>query len=227
MSLIDLVFDKPSARNLKGKKSLQTQDRAAATRDPDGIRDSIVEEAMELFAHYGYTKTNIGDIARACEMSAGNLYRYFRNKQAIGHAVVARFFAAEDRLIAEVLEAGGTAEHRIRATVTAAVMHTVENLRRAPKIVELAEMICETEEGVAMVGEHVATVQARMTALIEEGVADGVFAVPDPSRAARAVLMGTKFFVVPFSIARHGLDNVEEDLALTLDLLCAGLRNGG
>ncbi len=182
---------------------------------------------MELFAHYGYTKTNIGDIARACEMSAGNLYRYFRNKQAIGHAVVARFFAAEDRLIAEVLEAGGTAEHRIRATVTAAVMHTVENLRRAPKIVELAEMICETEEGVAMVGEHVATVHARMTALIEEGVADGAFAVPDPARAARAVQMGTKFFVVPFSIARHGLDNVEEDLALTLDLLCAGLRNGG
>lgn len=206
---------------------MQTQDRAAANRAPDGIRDSIVEEAMELFAHYGYSKTNIGDIAQACEMSAGNLYRYFRNKQAIGHAVVARFFEAEDRLIADVLGAGGSAEHRIRATVTAAVMHTVENLRRAPKIVELAEMICETEEGTAMVGEHVAAVHDRMTALIEEGVADGAFAVSDPARAARAVQMGTKFFVVPFSIARHGLDNVEDDLALTLDLLCAGLRNGG
>lgn len=206
---------------------MEDLDRTAVARDPDDIREAIVEEAMELFAHYGYSKTNIGDIAQACDMSAGNLYRYFRNKQAIGHAVVARFFAREDVLIADVLEAGGTAEHRVRATVTAAVMHTVESLRRAPKIVELAEMICETEEGMAMVGAHVEVVHARMTALVEEGVANGEFAVTDADRAARAVQMGTKYFVVPFSIARHGLDNVEEDLELTLDLLCAGLRNGG
>lgn len=206
---------------------MEELDRTAVARDSDDIRDTIVEEAMELFAHYGYSKTNIGDIAQACEMSAGNLYRYFRNKQAIGHAVVARFFEAEDSLLAGVLEAGGSAEHRIRATVTAAVMHTVENLRRAPKIIELAEMICETEEGVAMVNAHVAAMHAQMTALIEEGVANGEFAVSDPARSARAVQMGTKFFVVPFSVARHGLDRVEDDLTLTLDLLCAGLRNGG
>jgi len=58
-------------------------------------------------------------------------------------------------------------------------------------------------------------------------MAAGEFSVTDPGKAARGVQMGTKFFVVPFAIARHGLDNVEEDLALTLDLLCAGLRNGG
>lgn len=206
---------------------LRLTDHGPVTRDAEDTRGLIVTEAMALFAHYGYSKTNIGDIAKACEMSAGNLYRYFRNKQAIGHAVVARFFEAEDRLIADVLETGGSAEHRLRATVTAAVMHTVESLRRSPKIVELAEMICETEEGIAMVGEHVATVHGRMTALVAEGAAKGEFAVSDAARAARAVQLGTKYFVVPFSIARHGLDNVEDDLALTLDLLCAGLRNGG
>ena len=68
---------------------MQSLDRNAATRDPEDTRGFIVEQSMELFAHYGYSKTNIGDIAQACSMSAGNLYRYFRNKQAIGHAVVA------------------------------------------------------------------------------------------------------------------------------------------
>lgn len=181
---------------------------------------------MELFAHYGYSKTNIGDIAQACSMSPANLYRYFRNKQAIGHAVVERFLAREDQLTAEAAASGGSVEARIRAMITTAVMHTVGELRRAPKIVELAEMICETEEGIALVGDHVAGRHAHLVELVREGVATGEFHVPDPERAARAVQMGTKFFVVPFAIARHGLDQVEDDLDLTLDLLCAGLRNG-
>ena len=205
---------------------MHSLDRNAATRDPEDTRGFIVEQSMELFAHYGYSKTNIGDIAQACSMSAGNLYRYFRNKQAIGHAVVAALFAHENQLMNAELQGAGSAEARIRAVITAAVMHTVAELRRAPKIVELAEMICETEEGIGMVGQHVDGCHARLTILISEGVRNGEFRVDDPSRAARAVQMGTKFFVVPFAIARNGLENVEDDLALTMDLLCAGLRGG-
>lgn len=205
---------------------MQAIDRTAVTRDPDDIRGSIVEQSMELFAHYGYSKTNIGDIAQACNMSAGNLYRYFRNKQAIGHAVVEQFFARENELMNAAAAAGGSAEQRIRGVITTAVMHTVEELRRAPKIVELAEMICETEEGIALVSVHVEGCHRRLAGLIEEGMANGEFTVSDAARAARAVQMGTKFFIVPFAIARHGLEQVEDDLDLTLDLLCAGLRNG-
>lgn len=205
---------------------MQTLDRSAANNDAEETRSFIVEQSIELFAHYGYSKTNIGDIAQACSMSAGNLYRYFRNKQAIGHAVIASFFARENTLMNTAMEPPGSAEERIRAVMTAAVMHIVEELRRAPKIVELAEMICETEEGIALVGQHVGGCHARLSALIAEGAAAGEFNVQDADRAARAMQMGTKFFIVPFAIARHGLDNVEEDLALTLDLICAGLRQG-
>ena len=205
---------------------MQPLDRVAAPKDADEIRDDIIHQSMELFAHYGYSKTNIGDIAQACSMSAGNLYRYFRNKQAIGHAVVEMFFAAEVAQVNAVSIHDGTAEERIRAVITASVMNTVEELRRAPKIVELAEMICETDEGIAMVGQHVGKCHARLTEIIEQGIASSEFMVNDATRAASAVQMGTKFFAVPFAIARHGLDQVENDLALTLDLLCAGLRHG-
>lgn len=198
--------------------------RVQVTEAADETRDQIVRQSTELFAHYGYSKTNIGDIAQACEMSAGNLYRYFRNKQAIGHAVVGSFFDELDACIERGLDPSVSAEARIRFAITEGVAHTVQELRQAPKIVELSEMICETDEGMAVVGAHVQRCLVRLTALIEEGVANGEFRVANPALAARAVQFGTKFFHIPFAIAQHGLDRVEPDLAVTLDLLCAGLR---
>lgn len=202
-------------------------DAGDAQRAPqrDEMRDAIIAHAKDLFAHYGYSKTNIGDIAAACGTSPGNLYRYFKNKQAIGHAVVKCFFDEEaQKLIPIIADTALSAEMRLRKMVTTSVMHTVDQLRQSAKIVELAEMICETEEGVALVGGHVAHRHEQLAAIIADGIASGEFRAADVGRAARAVQMGTKFFVVPFAIARHGIDQVEDDLTLTLDLLCAGLK---
>ena len=77
-----------------------------------------------------------------------------------------------------------------------------------------------------MVGEHISRCHERLATIVQDGIDSGEFKVKDAAVAARAVQMGTKFFVVPFAIARHGLDQVEEDLKITLDLLCAGLRGG-
>ncbi|MEM6668622.1 MAG: TetR/AcrR family transcriptional regulator [Pseudomonadota bacterium] len=187
---------------------------------------AIVLKSRELFTHYGYSKTNIGDIAQECAMSPGNLYRYFKNKQAIGVAVVDNFMREEEmRTSAALVEASKEAEARLRAVITEGVMHTVEHLRQSPKIVELAEMICDCDEGVEMIQTHVMKRLSALQMIIADGVAAGEFHVVDTEAAARAVQMGTKFFHVPFAIARHGLDRVEEDLAVTLDLLCAGLRS--
>lgn len=196
-------------------------------RDPQDPRESIVAEAMELFRHYGYSKTNIGDIARASGMSPGNLYRYFKNKQAIGHAVVDIFLREEEAKVAPIVaDMQLSAEQRLRSMLTVSVMHTIDHLRENPKIVELSEMICDTDEGIELICIYVEACHARLAGVIRAGAESGEFNVADVDDAARAVQMGTKFFHVPFAIARHGLDQVEHDLALTLDLLCAGLRGG-
>ncbi|MBX2854546.1 MAG: TetR/AcrR family transcriptional regulator [Rhodobacteraceae bacterium] len=200
---------------------------SAAAPERDKTREAIISRALTLFQHYGYSKTNISDIATACEMSAGNLYRYFRNKQAIGHAVVKGYFEQEEICTSAVhADRSLGAEARLRALVTAGVTHTVDHLRKFPKIVELAEMICETEDGRELIADHVQHRKAVFSSIIRDGIEAGEFRVTNPDAAARAVQMGTKFFHVPFAIARHGLDQVEEDLELTLDLLCAGLRGG-
>jgi AcrR family transcriptional regulator len=53
-------------------------------------RAQILAVADEHFRRYGYDKTTVGDIARACDLSTAYLYRFFDSKQAIGEAICSR-----------------------------------------------------------------------------------------------------------------------------------------
>ena len=46
----------------------------------DTRRADILRAALKCFAAKGFHATTMSDIARACEMSAGNLYNYFAGK---------------------------------------------------------------------------------------------------------------------------------------------------
>ena len=48
------------------------------------IKHNILDKAFARFGHFGFGKTTMAEIAKDCEMSAGNLYRYFENKKEIG-----------------------------------------------------------------------------------------------------------------------------------------------
>ena len=54
----------------------------------DSVKNSILEEARELFAKYGYKKTTMEDIAQALGKGKSSLYYYFKNKEEIFQAVI-------------------------------------------------------------------------------------------------------------------------------------------
>jgi len=61
----------------------------SGTRGPAGhsVRDQIVDAAMQHFAHYGYEKTTVSDLARAIGFSKAYIYKFFESKQAIGEVI--------------------------------------------------------------------------------------------------------------------------------------------
>src|SRR5438105_8913637 len=63
--------------------------KPGAVRGPaeHSVRDQIVEAAHEHFAHYGYAKTTVADLAREIGFSKAYIYRFFESKQAIGEAI--------------------------------------------------------------------------------------------------------------------------------------------
>ena len=103
-------------------EAMRAAERAKA--QAESVRLDILNHAAELFTHYGFGKTNIGDIANCCCMSPGNLYRYYRNKQAIGLAVIASFFEMnETAMETELILPGGSTEDRVTRFVVTGIGH--------------------------------------------------------------------------------------------------------
>ena len=55
--------------------------------DKTETRQQILDAAMQRIMHYGYAKTTMAEIARDCDMSAGNIYRFFASKIDIAEAM--------------------------------------------------------------------------------------------------------------------------------------------
>ena len=57
----------------------------------------ILDAALKLFSHKGYGATSVRDIAEEAELSKGNVYHHFPDKEAIFRALIDRYFEAMGR----------------------------------------------------------------------------------------------------------------------------------
>ena len=55
------------------------------------IRDRILNAAVTEFKEHGYSDASIRNIANNAEISLGNIYRYFENKEALYFAIITPF----------------------------------------------------------------------------------------------------------------------------------------
>jgi AcrR family transcriptional regulator len=120
--------------------SMQTTAKIPPTRGPaeHSVRDQIVKAAHEYFAHYGYAKTTVSDLARAIGFSKAYIYRFFESKQAIGEAITADCLDQLFDQVRESVEQGQDATDKLRRfakTVTTAGTELFFNDR---KIYEIA-----------------------------------------------------------------------------------------
>ena len=70
----------PSSAHRKTRKELLSEWR----------QDEILQAACRIFARLGYSATNVEDIAKEAGMAKGTVYLYFKSKEEIFAAVLAR-----------------------------------------------------------------------------------------------------------------------------------------
>jgi len=189
-------------------------------------RLAIMTHAIGLFAHYGYGKTNIGDIAKACSMSPGNLYRYFKNKQGIGEAVVQDYMNAEVTSVeATLTDPKLDWEVRLRHVILFAVENLIRQYRQTPKMVELSDMICYGNSGI--LARHVEWQRITVRAQLDEGVRLGVLKIDtdETDRVSGIILDSVQAFLIPKTLEQTDLDSVPERVDAILDLILSGLKN--
>ena len=191
----------------------------------DATRYEILRHAEDLFGHYGFKKTSMADIAERTKMSPGNLYRYFRNKQAIGLAVVELFFRQSEAAMEVALMQGDNPETRIRMILTTGCRLIVGEMARNPKLMELVEWLTEEEDAWAALKQHIDWKRGKVEDQLALGVASGVFADKPVYETAVNLMHATKAFQMPQSLnAWREPETILPELEGVLDLVFSGIR---
>ena len=157
-----------------------------------GLRQSILEAAEVIFARHDYHEVLMEQVAQACAVGKGTLYRYFPSKHALYLAVtfegIERLHGELQRAVAAATTSQGRVESVVRCILTHfwdrrfffALIHRNEYrgddpdsrewLRRRAEIARIVEQTLEE----AMAAGHVRRMDARIAAEMLLGMLRGV-----------------------------------------------------
>ena len=183
-------------------------------------REQILDSAWKRFAQYGYGKTTMAEIAKDCDMSAANLYRFFKNKEDIGMALACQCLGQKEQRLREVLNRPGlSAAQRLQTFVLALFHYTYEQFHDLPRINELVDAIMK--EYADVVAQHKDMARSLLATILTEGNQTGEFNIPNPAVTAETIMAATTIFCMPYFIGWHSKEEFE---ALAKDMVDTFIR---
>ncbi len=190
----------------------------------DTMRDTIISAAMERLLHYGYAKTTMAEIACDCNMSPGNLYRYFSGKIDIALAIAERHGEELFVHLREIVrDKTLSSSQKIRAFFSAYMHDTYDKLENDPRIYELAQIISKERPDFA--NGQIAKKRALLVEVLSAGNAAGDFNIPDVVFTAEMMQSALLKFSYPQLWTRLTIDKLERELDGVLDIIVAGITN--
>jgi AcrR family transcriptional regulator len=184
--------------------------------------DRILDATEEALRRFGTEKTNVVDIARALEMSHGNIYRFFPNKKALLQAVADRWLV----ILMAPLDAIAADETRPAATRLGDWLEKIRAAKRRklqddPEIFRIYfDIVRETPDVLTAHRDHMHT---QIEKIITDGIAAGDFAAGmDAKVVATAFLQATMPFHHPALLMQTAPS--KGDAEAVLGVLLDGLR---
>ncbi len=188
------------------------------------VKNTILEAAHARFGHYGMGKTTMAEIAKDCDMSVANLYRYYENKTEIVIDCCKSCFAEKKALLREVLSRPNlTAGQRLDAFIQETLHYIYGQFSEQPRLFELV-MFISKERG-DLVVQHLKELQSLLAEILSEGNKTGEFDVPDVLTSAEMILAATMKFTAPHFMTLFPLEQLEQEAKGVVQLLIKGLAN--
>ena len=159
-------------------------------------RERLVEVARQLFARSGVENTTMNDIAQASSKGRRTLYTYFKNKEQIYQAVVESEIDKLNKMLMEVASKDLPADEKLityiysrldavkalvfrNGTLRANLFRDIWTVEKIRKDFDLRDI--EVIKGI-----------------LDEGIAQGLFNVPDPDIMASVLHHALKGLEVPY-----------------------------
>lgn len=160
----------------------------AKRRRPEARPEEILDAALAVFTESGFAAARVEDVAGRAGLSKGAIYLYFPSKEAMLNALVERSAGALAKASERLVASGGAAdpEAAYRAVLTMILTAMADpGVSAAPRLV-LAEAQRFPELAAYYRAEVIETGRRTMRALLDAGVARGVFRQVDGDAAMRA-----------------------------------------
>jgi AcrR family transcriptional regulator len=202
-------------RKLPGRRP-----KGAGNSDPHApTRVQILKSAAAAFRRLGYHGATVEEIAAALHMKKGNLYYYFRNKEAILFACHQYSLDRLHELLEEVEQSAVSPEEKLRRLIVAFVHTILDELHGTALFLDLE----------ALSPAHLKTVIVRrdrfdrgIRKVLEEGIGAGTFAKGDAKLLTFAILGAVNW--IPRWFNPRGSASSQEIADRFADYLIAGLR---
>jgi AcrR family transcriptional regulator len=159
----------------------------------------ILDTAERLFRHYGYTKTNVADIAKELGMSPANIYRFFASKAEIHQALARRMLAASYDLAVSNISRAETAAEGLRVYALGQHRMTLETMLHENKVHEMVVIAIEQQWNV--IEEHIERIRVLVADLIDRGIKAGEFRQQNVEVASDCFMQATVALCHPQIIA--------------------------
>ena len=188
-------------------------------------RKRILEAAEELFGRYGFAKTTMAEIAERCDMSAANIYRFFKSKDEIVAEMARLYFRkVESSLRAVVKRSGPTASERLEEFV-------VEMLSFSHNLCSCEEKMNESVGYIIgrrgdLIDKHQEVMRSLLAEVLAEGNRGGEFDVDDVVQTAGVVLDATFMYQTQGCVGNFTLDDLRQSAVRLVRTLVSGLRKG-
>lgn len=186
-------------------------------------KKQILDEAETLFGHYGFSKTTMADIAKECDMSPANLYRFYDGKDEIIAEITRNVFDEINKKIRDVLHRPGlSASERLETFI-------VEELR-------LVDMICSCNEKIDeaikylqkkkpdLFNQQTDVKRSMIAEILAEGNRRGEFEIDDIIGTSDLIMKSTFLCKCQWIDRCPPIDEIEQAARKIVKLIVRGLR---
>lgn len=188
------------------------------TTNLDETAKQILDAASRRFLHYGYGKTTMSEIAKDCNMSTGNLYRYFPSKLDIAEMFVRVLRRDQVAKLRAVLEAPDRSPaQKVRDFFLLKFKIAYERFHDKPKAYELSSELISARPKVALEWE---SAEGRvLSEILLLGETDGSFAIENAPETAK-ILQDTCYRFTSPSVFHEGeFGALSKELDGVIDLI--------
>ncbi len=183
-------------------------------------RTEILKSAAAAFRRRGYHGASVDEIASALEMTKGNLYYYFKNKEEILYACHEYSLDLLLTLMADVLSETATPEAKLRRLVLAFVHTMLDELHGTA-------LTLDPEALSPLLLERIIAKRDRfdhgMRTIIQQGIDQGAFRPGDPKMIEFAMMGAVNW--IPKWFDPQGAATSEQIGESFADYLVGGLLN--